>query len=394
MGGVLTANCDGFIQAKTLTAFVKQFRAPQPLPIFYDTPKEAKITLIKSMLEKDLTLHWIAEHQYSMMFLLVISQDDDLLDRNKDINIDQKIYFLTASMDLYEKYTINNELILQKLGHFVDGMYIPEESIEQLFLKRRHNFHGSKLIALAGDTGNYIKIENHQNAPYFPNNETYDVTSLIKGPYLDIWTILQRSLNFTTKIYSRKDKKWGVPIKHQNGSIYVPDGAIKDVMEGSVDIFLAAVAIMYNRHLVIDYLVPLQSFPNGIFINRDSIQESFDFEAFQKPFDKWTWTTLITSSLISTVCIVLTSKVLNQGKLNHFNFIDIFAKSLKANLGNASFTPIINKFHSQKMAIFVVLITGNVLWIAYNGALLSKLVKPRFDKPFHDLKSLAESNYR
>ena len=46
------------------------------------------------------------------------------------------------------KYTINNE---QKLGHFVDGIYIPEELIEQNFLKRRKNFHGSEWIALVGE---------------------------------------------------------------------------------------------------------------------------------------------------------------------------------------------------------------------------------------------------
>ena len=74
--------------------------------------------------------------------------------------------------------------------------------------------------------------------------------------------------------------------------------------------------------------------------------------------------------------------------------MDIFAKSLKANLGNASFTPNTNKFHSRQMVIFVALMTGNVIWIAYNGALLSKLIEPQFDKPFNSLESLAESNYR
>ena len=74
--------------------------------------------------------------------------------------------------------------------------------------------------------------------------------------------------------------------------------------------------------------------------------------------------------------------------------MDIFAKSLKANFGNASFTPITNQFHSQHMVIFVALMTGNIVWIAYNGALLSKLIEPRSEKPFHDLETLAESNYR
>ena len=296
-------------------------------------------------------------------------------------------------MDLYEKYTISNQVIYQKLGNFVDGMYLKEESIEQNIMKRRQNFHGSKLIALTAE-GDYIKIDNIENAIYFPSNKTYDVTGLVRGSFFDIWTTLQNNLNFTTNIYSRMDNKFGVPIQHSNGSISVPDGIIKDGMDGLADILLTGLAILYNRYLVIDYLVPLDSYPTGIYVNKYSIQESHDFEVFLMPFDKWTWTTMISLSLITTTSIVITSKVLNQEKLNYLNFIDILANSLKANLGNAGFTPIINKFNSLQMLIFVALMTGNIIWIAYNGALLSKLVQPIFNKPFHDLESLTESNYR
>ena len=138
-----TAKCD-FTQAKTLTAFLRQFRAPQPMSIFYDTTKETKITMIKSMSDQGVALDSNEGLQLSKNFLLVISQDNGFLDKNEEINIDQQIYFLTPSLDLYEKYTINNQLIQQKLGRFVDGIYIPEESIEQNFLKRRQNF---KLLA-------------------------------------------------------------------------------------------------------------------------------------------------------------------------------------------------------------------------------------------------------
>ena len=301
---------------------------------------------------------------------------------------------MTPFLDLYEKYTINNELIQQKLGHFVDGTYIPEEMIEQNFLKRRKNFHGSKLVALTQEYGAFVKIENFKNAPYFPSNERYDVTDLVQGSVFEIWRTLQNNLNFTSIIYRRKVSKWGVPIEHLNGSISVPDGAIKDAMDGLADILLVPLTVLYNRYLVIDYLAPLYGSPSGIFVNKDSNQERHNFEVFLMPFDKWTWSTLISSSLIITISIVLTSKVLNQGKLNCHYIIDIFAKSLKANLGNASFTPTNNKFQSIQIVVFVALMTGNIIWIAYNGALLSKLIEPQFDKPFNSLESLAESNYR
>ena len=389
-----TGKCHSVIQAKTLTAFVKQFRALQPLPIFYNATKETKINLIKSTSKQNLSLAWIDKLHYSEKFLLVICLNDILLGGNEKIEIDQEIYFLTSSSDLYEMYTVNNKIIKQKLGHFAGSSYIPEESVQQNFLKRRHNFYGSNLIAFVGDVGNYITIENLKSAPYFPSNGTYDVTGLVQGPIFNVWMTLQNELNFTTKMYTRKDKKWGVPIQHPNGSISVPDGTIKDVMDGSADTFLTSLAITYNRYLVIDYLVPLVSFPNGIFIKKDSIQESLDFEVFQKPFDKWTWTTLFSSSLMVTISIVFISKALNQENLSCINLMNIFTKSLQANLGSASFISINNKFHSIQLVTFVSLITGNIIWIAYNGALLSKLVEPRFDKPFYDLDSLAKTNYR
>ena len=84
-----TAKCDGITHAKTLTAFARQFRAPQPLPIFYNTPKETKITLIKSMSDKGSTLDWVDKLQYSENFLLVISPEDGLLDGNEEIQIHQ-----------------------------------------------------------------------------------------------------------------------------------------------------------------------------------------------------------------------------------------------------------------------------------------------------------------
>ena len=153
-------------------------------------------------------------------------------------------------------------------------MYIPKESIEQNFLKRRHNFHGSKLIALTVGSGRgNIQIENRKNATYFASNKTYDVTGSVQGSLLDIWMLLQNNLNFTTRIYSRMDDKWGVPIQHPNGSISVPDGIIKDGMDGLADILLNRLVIMHERSLVIGFLVPLTSYLNGIFVKKDSMKE-------------------------------------------------------------------------------------------------------------------------
>ena len=65
---ILTAKCDGIIDATLLVTFAKQYRAPQPLELFYDAPKEKKLKLKKSMSKRGFTLDLIYEIKYSLMF--------------------------------------------------------------------------------------------------------------------------------------------------------------------------------------------------------------------------------------------------------------------------------------------------------------------------------------
>ena len=69
--------------------------------------------------------------------------------------------------------------------------------------------------------GGGIQINDIHKAPYFPANKTYDVTSLTQGPYYEILKQMEKKLNFTTRLYKRKKRGWGIPIQYPNGTIYV-----------------------------------------------------------------------------------------------------------------------------------------------------------------------------
>ena len=58
----------------------------------------------------------------------------------------------------------------------------------------------------------WTNIENHENAPFFKSNDTYDVTNhVFGGSGYEIWKSLQSDLNFTSKLYKRKEAKYGIP---------------------------------------------------------------------------------------------------------------------------------------------------------------------------------------
>ena len=76
------------------------------------------------------------------------------------------------------------------------------------------------------------------------------------------------------------------------------------------------------------------------------------------------------------------------------NIAKILSMSLQANLGINSFSTLTNHFLTLKVVIFITLLMGNVVWLTYNGSLLSGLIVPQKIKPFHDLETLSTSKYR
>ena len=254
------------LHSTILEALVKYLKFPRPLPLLYDAQRETKISLIKAMSIKDLSLNWISKQPYSENFLLVLFKN---VNETEKININQQIYILTLGLQLFEKYVINNQIIQNKLGHFAGESYVPEELIEDLFLKRRMNFQGSTIIAMTEKEPPTIVMENLDKAPYFPSNQTYDVTNIVSGSYYHIWKKLETQMNFTTKLYKRKDGEWGVPNLSANGSLIVPNGIVKDIMTGQADIAMASIAMSYYRYLVIDFLHPIFHPSMSVFVKKD-----------------------------------------------------------------------------------------------------------------------------
>ena len=69
----------------------------------------------------DLTLDWIEKMPLKEKFLLIAFSDDEFLAEH--IQIDQEIYFLTKSFEIYEKYIVNGVVVERLLGYFVHNIY-------------------------------------------------------------------------------------------------------------------------------------------------------------------------------------------------------------------------------------------------------------------------------
>ena len=139
-------------------------------------------------------------------------------------NIGQAVYFYNiSSNEVFEKYQINGIKIQQSLGFYRTSFneFFWTKSITKEMVKRRSNFHGLTLKAMAEFSGlNMVGNSDYlTKAPYFNENQTYLINGFTSGYIDDIFQIMQQRLNFTASIYKRKVTSWGKVLRHDNGTL-------------------------------------------------------------------------------------------------------------------------------------------------------------------------------
>ena len=257
-------------------------------------------------------------------------------------------------------------------------------------MARRADFHGAKLTGLTEEWLG-IEIGNLENAPYDVMEDRYDVTNLVSGAFYDILKNLECSLNFTTKLYKRKSGGWGLPVEYPNGTIELNSGMVKDLVTGSADLIVSSITMLYERHLVMNFLLPIVPEETGIFIKKRTQAVGFDFEVFIKPFDKLTWLTILSSSFVTSLFIIAIWKYFDYKGVSLFKGLEVFTTTLQSHFGSANLESFGGRRVSMKIIIFTSLLMGNIVWLSYNGSLLSELINFKVIKPFYDWETFLQS---
>ena len=202
--------------------------------------------------------------------------------------MDKKVFIVIESTkEVFENYFIKEAKIQTKLGRFLNGTlgFQWEQSVDRNFIVRRSNFHGQSLKIMTEAAGNDIIFPNNyrSHASYFQNNETYLVTNLTKGLYVDMLLMLQNHLNFTFELYNRRDMGWGSVTPNLNGS-FNATGMVSDIFYSKADLIVAGIAVTPERILYIDYLRPVTPFIVGLYIPSMDSKGEFHFDVFFGPF--------------------------------------------------------------------------------------------------------------
>jgi hypothetical protein len=141
---------------------------------------------------------------------LVITNSTELIINEFDFTLDQEVLFLhSRNLNLMEIYSVNNVKTVYQLGSFkrlinnIGLMFQPSTGDFLMPLSiRRSNFQGIQLIAMTEKEASNGRLPDNfeDTSTYFKNNDTYDVTNIVTGLYIDVLKMLEESLNFSTKL--------------------------------------------------------------------------------------------------------------------------------------------------------------------------------------------------
>ena len=234
-----------------------------------------------------------------------------------NLSINTEVYFMDElSWKLYETYTINQIHVTNYLGKIRNNsdQIVLDQRISS-FDKRRRNFHGVQLNGMMEFQKPFIYFSDDfvSKVDYFSNNQTYDMTNIVSGVYIEVLHSLEKMLNFSTKLYMRKDRKWGMPQKLLNGTTIL-DGMLQSVVEDeSINFIWSSFSMLPARFSFVDFLPPLSKEYGGIFIpNQDSV-EKIQYNLFLEPFSMNVWVAILVTDLIIG-CLILTIQWLRTSK--------------------------------------------------------------------------------
>ena len=338
----------------------------------------------------------LPENYHGSLFLIADDQSFEELINIMAIQtkIHQKVFLLKKdSQEIYEGYTINNFSVKKKLGGIdqITNKFKWQRNVNPDFVKRRSDFHGIVLKVMVEFSGLDMNADYSYlvNAPYFPNNESYQVNEFTYGLFNDILEILQDELNFTTILYKRKEPAWGYIYPQTNGS-YIGTGAIGDIFFKRVDLAVAPFYYVIDRAYYVDYLPDISTYFAATYIPITN-EESVNFDTYMVPFTYSLWIALTVMGTIFSIIHFLFLQL--NGNLKHFGFNHIWS-SFTVFFGEIPPPSRMDSESYYKITITSTLLCGTVIWMSYGAGLTSELSVTSKAYPFTDMNSFSKLNWR
>lgn len=312
--------------------------------------------------------------------------------------LSESILNINDKGEVWEHFLIKGLKVSNRLGTFkTNGIFIINQDIEHDFFRRRGNFLGTELKVMAEKSSLKMEFIPDWKLIAKQTNEiadTLDVTGLMTGPmqvYLDLFAT---KLNFTYRQFKRKDGKWAAfdPSKNQWF------GMVENLQNGDADFIATAFSYDVQRSTAIDYMFPLLQQELGFAI-RNTKSEQLEWLTYTKSFNKEVWILIFICVMVISISTYLITKISVWTQVNEYPNEFSYSYILLISFGSL-FGITMEDSHvgsltkAGKTSLFMMFLTGSILFYSYQAALVSHLSVPRTQLPFNTPKELLNTPYR
>ena len=133
----------------------------------------------------------------------------------------------------------------------------------------------------------------------------------------DIFEALAESLNFSFALMPSRDGQWG----SYDATTDSWNGAVKDLMEGVADLAPISMFTSHIRSTVIDFSIPIKSTRTVFLV---SVQPSFSWDIFSRPFHYITWIFLYVTILFVAFFLAIVTRFGREENQEEFRLMKSF----------------------------------------------------------------------
>ena len=241
--------------------------------------------------------------------------------------------------------------------------------------ERRKDFYGYQFEAVT--------------MPESPINIVYTENSKISlgGYFGNVWHLLEKHMNFTTRIRMSPDGNWGS--RDENGTW---NGMIQEVHEKRSHLGIAAFSFTKERSEVVEFSPPL--FKANILMFLKYPERRSSWTTFIEPFDPYLWFSLCVLILLLSLSVSATyqfgpEKTKNPGS---FIFSLNFLLILGAQMGQGS--AIEPKSFSTRIVFITNYLLGVVILASYSSKMVAFLSTVKLHPEIETLEEVPGSDFK
>lgn len=341
----------------------------------------------------------------------------DSVRRRAKVAVNQRVYFVsTDAGTVSEVYHVKGREVSNAVGQLArDGedkvLYRRVGKGLSSFVERRSSLEGAELDAMIEMQPPFLFYEDVMSVKTSSDGWSGEDGDAVKdiseattfsGPFYEVLARLRRRMNFTTRLWTRRDFDFGSPVAVNGTDAEAAPaqqwtGMIGNLLRGEAEFAVASLTQTTRRFDVLDFLLPMGAESLAFYVPRGGLERR-EWLSFLYPLRAEVWICLCANSIV----LLLALKVFElfyygrkRKRRPYLLLVDAVSDFWMLGASYFGRKPVRETPKSERairLLLLLVFLSGNIVFMSYRASLTAELAVRRRNLPFDSLEELLDSD--